>query len=63
MKKKFQSALFSPPGRWTGNNFLFKDGLNEGYVGTVALSSEQGKSRDGSNNALNGRKFGLKRDT
>ena len=30
-KKKLQSALFSPPGRWTGNNFLFKGGL------TVAL--------------------------
>ena len=27
MKKKSQSALFSPPGRWTGNNFLFKGGL------------------------------------
>ena len=26
-KKKFQSALFSPPGRWTGNDFLFEDGL------------------------------------
>ena len=25
--KKFQSALFSPLGRWTGNNFLFKGGL------------------------------------
>ena len=24
-EKKSQSALFSPPGRWTGNNFLFKD--------------------------------------
>ena len=27
MKKKFQSALFSPLGRWTGNDFLFKGGL------------------------------------
>ena len=27
MKKKLQSALFSPLGRWTGNNFLFKGGL------------------------------------
>ena len=27
MKKKSQSALFSPPGRWTGNTFLFKGGL------------------------------------
>ena len=27
MKKKSQSALFSPPGQWTGNNFLFKGGL------------------------------------
>ena len=27
MKKKSQSAHFSPPGRWTGNNFLFKGGL------------------------------------
>ena len=26
-KKKFQSALFSPHGRWTGNDFLFKGGL------------------------------------
>ena len=26
-KKKFQSALFSPLRRWTGNNFLFKGGL------------------------------------
>ena len=26
-KKKFQSALFSQLGRWTGNNFLFKGGL------------------------------------
>ena len=25
-KKKFQLALFSPLGRWTGNNFLFKGG-------------------------------------
>ena len=27
VKKEFQSAPFSPPGRWTGNNFLFKGGL------------------------------------
>ena len=27
MKKKSQSALFSPPGWWTGNDFLFKGGL------------------------------------
>ena len=26
-KKEFQSAHFSPPGWWTGNNFLFKGGL------------------------------------
>ena len=26
-KKMFLSALFSPPGWWTGNNFLFKGGL------------------------------------
>ena len=26
-KKKFQPALFSPLGRSTGNNFLFKSGL------------------------------------
>ena len=26
MKKKIQSALFSPPGRWTGNNLLLKGG-------------------------------------
>ena len=29
MKKKSQSALFSPPGRWTGNDFLFKGGRND----------------------------------
>ena len=28
-KKKFQSAFFIPPGRWSGNNFLFKGGLIE----------------------------------
>ena len=27
LKKEFQSALFSPLGWWTGNNFLFKGGL------------------------------------
>ena len=27
-KKKFQSALISPLGRWTGNTFLFKGGLS-----------------------------------
>ena len=27
-REKFQSALFSPPGRYTGNNFLFKGGLS-----------------------------------
>ena len=27
--KKFQSALFSPLWRWTGNNSLFKGGLIE----------------------------------
>ena len=27
IKKKFQSALFRPLGRWAGNNFLFKGGL------------------------------------
>ena len=26
-KKSFQSALFSPPGQWTGNDFLFKGSL------------------------------------
>ena len=26
-KKKFQSAFLDPPGRYTGNNFLFKGGL------------------------------------
>ena len=26
-KKKFQSALLDPPGRYTVNNFLFKGGL------------------------------------
>ena len=30
-KKKFQSALFSPLGRWTGNNFLFKGGLTNTF--------------------------------
>ena len=28
-KKKFQWALFRPPGRWTGNTFLFEDGLTD----------------------------------
>ena len=28
-KKKFQSARSSPPGRWTGNDFLFKGALSE----------------------------------
>ena len=26
-KKEFQSALFSPIGWWTGNNFIVKGGL------------------------------------
>ena len=30
MKKKFRSALLDPPGRYTGNNFLFKGGLSQG---------------------------------
>ena len=30
-EKMSQSALFSPPGRWTGNYFLFKGGLR--YAG------------------------------
>ena len=37
MKKKYQSALFSPLGRWTGNNFSFKVGLVL-YSSMVALS-------------------------
>ena len=31
-KKESQSALFSPPGRWTENTFLFKDGLETAYA-------------------------------
>ena len=51
MKKKFQSALLDPPGRYTGNNFLFKGGpryrtciykllvlCNEGFTGARSLS-------------------------
>ena len=30
MKKK--SALFRPPGRYTGNNFLFKGGLESSIM-------------------------------
>ena len=37
---KFQSALFSPPGRWTGNNFLFKGGLGrEDRTGEIYQNS------------------------
>ena len=32
MKKK---SHFSPPGRWTGNNFLFKVGLIQVYEGQL----------------------------
>ena len=32
MKKKSHSALFSPLGRWTGNNFLYKGGLMTPWV-------------------------------
>ena len=28
-KKEFQSALFRPLGRWTGNKFLFQGGLTD----------------------------------
>ena len=35
MNKKFQSALFRPLGRWTGNNFLFKGGLVVVGVGVI----------------------------
>ena len=31
MKKRFQSALFSPLGQWTGNNFVFKGDLRVNY--------------------------------
>ena len=27
LKKKSSRPIFSPPGRWTGNDFLFEDGL------------------------------------
>ena len=32
MKKKFQSDLFSPLGRWTRNYFLIKGGLKSGAI-------------------------------
>ena len=28
-KNEIQSHLFNPLGQWTGNNFLFKNGLRE----------------------------------
>ena len=44
MKKKFQSALFRPLGRWTGNDILSKGGqsilnLHESYMNTQTLRS------------------------
>ena len=32
MKEKLQLAVFSPLGRWTGNNFLFKGGLGKTLI-------------------------------
>ena len=40
MKKKFHPALCSPPGRWTGNHFLFKGGLNMPLEDTPAPCQE-----------------------
>ena len=37
-KKKFQSALLDPPGRYTGNNFLFKGGLNKPFCIFIAFN-------------------------
>ena len=43
MNKKFQSALFSPLGRWTGNNFLFEGGLRPSLlVKLLSLVSQVG---------------------
>ena len=39
-KKKSQSALFSPPGRWTGNDFLFKGGLGAKPVDACCTLSQ-----------------------
>ena len=39
-KKKFQSALLDPPGRWTGNNFLFKGGPGS-VLGRIHVESNQ----------------------
>ena len=38
-KRKFQSALLEPPGRYTGNNFLFKGGLTRSAVDHRVYSS------------------------
>ena len=42
MKKMFQPGLFSPLGRWTGNNYLSKGGLkinNNPYIYTLACQT------------------------
>ena len=45
--KKFffeKSAILDPPGRYTGNNFLFKGGLTtNGLVGRVSVLSVGGQ--------------------
>ena len=33
-KKKFQSSLFSPLERWTGNNFLFRVAVYDPRLGS-----------------------------
>ena len=40
-EKKFQSALFSPRGRWTGNNLLFKGGLMLHVVYQLNISGKK----------------------
>ena len=42
-KKKFQSALFSPLGWWTGNYFFFKGGLR---VTTPLFGNETNSERN-----------------
>ena len=39
-KKKFQLALLSPPGHWTGNYLLFEDGLRSLYIYRILTIGE-----------------------
>ena len=48
MKKKFQSALFGPPRRRTGNNFLYTGGLISAlYLYGVLVLNGGGMSEGG----------------